>query len=272
MPELPEVEHAARMLRGFLEGRVILHAEASEARVFRGGDRRAFASALCGRKLSRLSRRGKYLLLAFDGGVSVLSHLGMTGKWIRRERARGARPPHSRARLALDDGSVVHYCDPRMFGRIAVHRGKDLDRLPEIRALGPDPLEDGIDPRALVEALARTSRPVKVALMDQRVIAGIGNIQATEALFRARVAPTRPARAITPREAARLAEAIRASVDFTLEATGPGEITYLSEGARVANPFLVYGREGAPCPRCGRPIDTISLGGRASAHCASCQR
>lgn len=272
MPELPEVEHAARMLRGFLMGRLILRAEASPTRVFRGGGRRAFASALRGRKLERLERRGKYLLLSFDGGVGVLSHLGMTGKWIRREGQREGRPLYSRARLMLDDGSVVHYCDPRLFGRITVHRGAELDRLPEIRALGPDPLRDGIDPRALAEALARTSRPVKVALMDQRVIAGVGNIQATEALFRARVAPTRPANRVTTREVARIAEAIRASIAFTLEAAGPDEITYLSEGARVVNPFLVYGREGLPCPRCRRPIDTISLGGRSSAHCASCQR
>lgn len=270
MPELPEVEHAKRCLQRWLTGKTILRAEASRTRVFRGGDPCAFARALRGRTLERIDRRGKYLLLSFDGGVGVMSHLGMTGKWVRREE--GDRLAHSRARLALDDGSVLHYCDPRLFGRIAVHRGVALSELPEIRALGPDPLADGIDPAALHDALEKSSRAVKVALMDQGVLAGVGNIQATEALFRAGVQPARPARSISREEARALAEAIQASIEHTFLINGPDEIAYLHSGGDVENRFLIYDRAGSPCPRCGRRLEKVSLGGRTSAYCPQCQR
>src|SRR4051812_16931597 len=117
MPELPEVEHAARSLSAWLGGVPVARAEAGASRVFRGGHRRAFLRALPGRALQRVERRGKVLLLFFDGDVGLFAHLGMTGKWLRRPASSAEPAPrHSRARLALADGSVVHYCDPRMFG------------------------------------------------------------------------------------------------------------------------------------------------------------
>ena len=269
MPELPEVEHAARCLRRWLHGAVVARAEADASRVFRGGGRRAFVRSLPGRRLQRLERRGKVLLLFFDADVGLLSHLGMSGRWVETEA--GAAPPHSHARLTLEGGRVLHYCDPRMFGRVEVHAGSALLGLPEVRALGPDPLHDGIDAAALHAALKKTGRAVKVALMDQGVLAGVGNIYATEALFRARIHPARAASSLTRREVGRIAEGIEAAMGAVL-AGMKDELAYLSDGAHVENPFLVYDRAGAPCPRCRRALEKLTLGGRTSAFCPRCQR
>jgi formamidopyrimidine-DNA glycosylase len=269
MPELPEVEHAARSLRAWLAGTPVVRAEAAASRVFRDGGRLAFQRTLAGRTLQRVDRRGKVLLLAFDADVGLLSHLGMTGKWVRVDAA--ARPPHSRARLALADGSAVHYCDPRMFGRIALHPATALATLPEVLGLGPDPVLDGIDPGVLHAALARTARAVKVALLDQSVLAGVGNIYATEALFRARVHPAREGRSLSRREVERVAGGLDAVFADALARLG-ADIAYLSEGAHVDNPFLVYDRAGQPCPSCRRALEKATLGGRTSAYCARCQK
>src|SRR5262245_27270285 len=130
MPELPEVEHTARCLRRWLSGAVVARAEAGASPVFRGGGLARFRKELPGRRLEGVERRGKVLLLSFDGDLGLLSHLGMTGRWARRS---GKRPEHSRARLVLGDGSVLDYCDARMFGRIEVHAASALSSLPSVR-------------------------------------------------------------------------------------------------------------------------------------------
>lgn len=270
MPELPEVEFAARALRRWLEGRRVASAQAPPSRIFRGSEREAFLRRLPGTRLTWVERRGKLLLLGFTENVGVLSHLGMTGKWIRVPK--GAPPPsHVRASLELDDGEKVVYRDPRLFGRLAVHPADALLDLPEVRALGPDPLVDGIDPEALHARLARSGRPVKVAIMDQGVIAGIGNIQATEALFRAGLHPARPASSLTLAEVRRLVDAIRASIEDTLVAQGDGDSIVYVEEDRSQDPFRIYGRAGTPCPRCGTPLEKLELGGRTSVFCPRCQ-
>ncbi len=271
MPELPEVEHAARTLRLWLAEGPVVRAWAGPTRVFRAGGRRLFERRLPGRCLASVDRRGKILLLSFDGGVGLLCHLGMTGKWVRRP-ARAPIPAHSHARIELPGGAVLHYCDPRLFGRIEVHSAALLPTLPAVRALGPDPLADGIDAAALHARLTRTARAVKVAIMDQAVLAGVGNIYATEALFQARIHPEREARSLSKREVARLAKGI-AEVLATALATPVEEMAYLSEGGDVENRFLIYDRAGEACPRCRRGIiETTTLGGRTSAYCARCQR
>jgi formamidopyrimidine-DNA glycosylase len=273
MPELPEVEHAARLLRRWLRGRVVRRAEAESTRIFRGSDPARFEAELRGRRLERLERRGKYLLFAFDGDVGLLSHLGMTGKWVRSEP--GEPPPsHSRARLLLDDRRVVHYRDPRLFGQISLHPAGALENLPEIRALGADPVRDGVDPARLGDALGHTRRAVKVALLDGRIVAGVGNIQATEALFRARIHPARPGRSLSAKEVKALARGVEASIELTLARLGGKNAsrpaTYVEED-HSQNPFLVYGRAGSPCPRCGTVLLKMQLGGRGSTYCPRCQ-
>ncbi len=269
MPELPEVEHAARSLRLWLAGAPVVRARAAPTRLFRAGDHRLFEQRLTGRRLDRVERRGKVLLLFFDGDVGLLSHLGMTGRWVLRSPL--DTPAHSHARVELAGGGVVHYCDARLFGRLELHRAAELRDLPVVRALGPDPVLDGIDVAALHARLAGTGRPVKVAIMDQAVLAGIGNIYATEALFRAGIHPAREARSLTRREVVKLAKGIEAALAEVL-AKPAEEIAYLSEGGNVSNPFLIYGRDGEPCPRCGRALGAMGIGGRTSAFCGKCQR
>jgi formamidopyrimidine-DNA glycosylase len=273
MPELPEVEHAAASLRRWLSGDRIVSAEGDRTRLFRGSSREAFERELPGRTLERAQRFGKYVALELDGGLLLLSHLGMSGKWLRRAPDGGttAGPAHSRARLRLESGCVLHYDDTRLFGRLAVLRGASPRDIPEIERLGPDPLRDGIDVDALRARAGESARPIKVLLMDQSVIAGLGNIQVTEALFRAGVHPARPSRSIAREEMAAIAAGIEASLAHALAAIGAGEIAYLSESSSVPNPFLVYGRAGEACPRCGGALEQRAIGGRTSAFCARCQ-
>jgi formamidopyrimidine-DNA glycosylase len=277
MPELPEVEVAARNLRRWAGGRTVRAAEADATRVVRPAGPRALA-ALGGTRVREVDRVGKHLLLTLARGqrvVGLWSHLGMTGKWLRG--ARGAPPPRfSRARLALDDGSVLHYTDMRLFGRLRLVPDARFDDVPELVALGPDPLRDGVDPAKLHARLARVRLPIKVALLDQTIVAGVGNIQSSEACFRARLDPRRPASSLTRAEVGRLARAILASIRYTLARfsaegadAGDGAIVYVEED-RDANPFKVYGREGEACPRGNGRIERIVQAQRSTFFCRGC--
>jgi formamidopyrimidine-DNA glycosylase len=276
MPELPEVEIAARNLRAWALGRRVLSAdaEAKARRIFRPERPRAFTEALAGRRVGEVRRLGKQILIRLEGDqapLGVASHLGMTGKWLRR--ARGEAPPsHSRARLHLDDGATLHYRDPRLFGRLRLVPGADFGAIPELAALGPDPLHEGIDVARLAERLARHRIPVKVALLDQALLPGVGNILASEALFRARVDPRRRANALSRAEVKRLASSVRASIEETIEREAGPEPQYVEEPG-TENPFLVYGREGERCPRCRRAdIVRIVQAQRSTFFCPRCQR
>jgi formamidopyrimidine-DNA glycosylase len=276
MPELPEVEIAARNLRAWSLGRSVVDAQAEEGarRIFRPARPRAFAAAVRGRRVAEIRRVGKQILVRLEGGrdgpLGVISHLGMTGKWLRRE-GREAPPSHSRARLALDDGATLHYRDPRLFGRLRLVPGARFEGVPEVAALGPDPLEAGIDPRRLASAFARRAIPVKVAMLDQRLLPGVGNIQASEALFRARIDPRRPARDLAPRDVKRLGEAVLASVREAIAREEGPEPSYVEE-AGAPNPFAVYAREGERCPRCRRAeIRRVVQAARSTFFCPRCQ-
>ncbi len=274
MPELPEVEFAARCLRRWARGRCVeaVRLDPRATRIFRPATPAAFARALRGARIEDVRRIGKHLLVTLERGgapLGLLSHLGMTGKWLRGPD--GAAPPrHTRARLRLDDGRVLHYQDLRLFGRLRLVPGARFEDVPELAALGPDPLAEGIDVARLAAALARTRLPVKVKLLDQRLLPGVGNIHAGEACFRARIDPRRPARSLTRAEVKRLAGGILASFHLTLDAERGPEITYVEEGG--ANPFLVYAREGERCPRCGREaIRRVVQAGRSTFFCPRCQ-
>lgn len=275
MPELPEVEIAARNLRRWAVGRRVESVEAEPAarRLFRPASRRAFAAALAGARVAAVDRRGKQILVALEaaaGPLGLVSHLGMTGKWVRRSGGEPG-PSHSRARLSLDDGSVLHYRDPRLFGRLRLVPGGRFDEVPEVAALGPDPLIDGVDPARLAARLARIGRPVKVALLDQALLAGVGNIQASESLFRARVDPRRRARSLSRAEVGRLARAVEASVREAIRRQEGPEIAYVEEPG-APNPFRVYDRAGEPCPRCRRGrIRRLVQAQRSTYFCPRCQ-
>lgn len=273
MPELPEVEHYKRFLDRVLVGRQVARAEADPTPLLKGKTTpKLFAEKLAGRTAKCVERNGKLLIVRFDEHVVLVSHLGMSGKWSLR-KADEETPPRSRARLFLDDGHVLDDVDTRMLGRLEVLSDHELARRDDLRSTGLDPLRDGLDPHRLGALFGKTSRPIKVVLMDASVIAGIGNIQATEALFRAGIHPKRPASSLAPNEIAALAEGILATIEHTLAAQAhEDEIIYLSEkkaGAR--NPFLIYGRVGKPCPRCGAKIAAVSIAARTSAYCPRCQ-
>jgi formamidopyrimidine-DNA glycosylase len=195
----------------------------------------------------------------------------MTGKWLRR-REDEPPPRFSRLRLHLDDSHVLHYCDLRLFGRFRLVPGGRFAALPELAGLGPDPLRDGIDPAALHARLARTRRPVKVALMDQSLLAGVGNIYASEALFRARIDPRRRASTLSAREASAIARAIVLSMRHAITRQMSPEIVYVEEPGSK-NPFRVYDRAGERCPRCRKePLRRIVQAQRSTFFCPRCQR
>ncbi|MBI3180562.1 MAG: bifunctional DNA-formamidopyrimidine glycosylase/DNA-(apurinic or apyrimidinic site) lyase [Myxococcales bacterium] len=267
MPELPEVEVTRRNLERWLSGRRVIRAEAERTRTFRGSRPELFEE-LRGRLLWA-SRRGKYLLLEFEGGRGLLVHLGMTGKLVKRQL--GTKEPHSRARLVLDDGEVVHLLDTRLFARIEAAPAKGLRELPAIAALGIDALEDGLTPKKLEQAIGDSRQDLKVALMDQSRIAGLGNLHAAEALFRAGLHPARKPASLSKEEWRRLCRAIRDGISFAIERETAEEMEYVEEPG-AENPFTVYGRGGEPCLRCGKTVRSITQGGRTTYFCPSCQR
>ena len=275
MPELPEVEIAGRNLSRWAQGRriVAVATDPRALRIFRPGSRAAFARALAGATLVSVDRRGKHLLVTLTAGagrpVGLWSHLGMTGKWVLRAGS-DPSPPHARVRLDLDDGRALHYLDPRLFGRQRIVPGADFGALPELAALGPDPVHDGIDPARLGERLRATRRPVKVALLDQAVLAGVGNIHASESLFAARIDPRRRGGSLDEGEVRRLARAIAASLRRGIESQDGPEIAYVEEGGE--NPFRVYARDGERCPRCrSERIRRVVQAQRSTFHCPRCQ-
>jgi len=275
MPELPEVEIAARNLRRWAIGRRIERVETDPRarRIFRPARPAALARALTGARVEGVGRVGKNLLLRLDRAGAPLglhSHLGMTGKWVRRD-AGAPGPPHSRLQLALDDGAVLHYRDMRLFGRLRLVPGARFGEVPEVAALGPDPLAAPVDTDRLGAALARSGQPVKVRLMDQRVLAGVGNIYASEACFRARIDPRRKARSLSRAEVRRLAGAVVTAMKEGIARQESPEIAYVEEGGE--NPFLVYAREGEPCPRRdGGRIRRMVQAQRSTYFCTRCQR
>jgi formamidopyrimidine-DNA glycosylase len=267
MPELPEVEISSRQLRSWLKGHRIVSARAEKSRVIRGQAPQRFAS-LAGHRLQEIERLGKWMVLLFDKGEGLVSHLGMTGKWIRRASDKPG-PSHVRATLELDDGNAVDYRDPRLFGRLVRGKQESLHKLAALRALGPDPLA-GIDVDRLLERFLRTRRSLKEVLMDQKTLAGLGNIHVSESLHRAKLDPRRPGATMTRAEAARLAKAIDKSLRTAIKNyDSPEPITYVEEGGE--NRFLVYDRAGDPCFTCGTAIVRIVQGGRSTFFCPHCQ-
>lgn len=266
MPELPEVEMARRRLSRWCQRDDVVRVEVDKSRVARGSPLQAF-KRLRGR-VGPVRRHGKQLALAFEKGGTLLSHLGMTGKWVVRPV--GVPVAHSRARLVLRSGKAVHYVDPRMFGLLEVASAAQVEAA--FARLGPDLLLEPVTGKTLKARLADTARPLKVALLDQARVAGLGNIHATEALFRSRLAPTRVARSLSESEWARLARGIRDALKYALALDDAhGDVEYLEEG-RLKNPFLVYGRNGLPCRRCRRPIRSFTQAGRTTYECPFCQR
>ncbi len=273
MPELPEVEIARRSLERWLVGRPIARASATPGKPLRGLTPAEVSRALSGRTVRRVERRGKHLLWDLGAGQGAHLHLGMTGKLVRREGKEPA-PPYARVSLDLSDGSRVHLVDPRRFGRFELGPLDALRASPTLRELGPDAWDEAPTAELLRERLAGSRREIKVSLLDQRRIAGLGNIQASESLFRARLSPFARADELSPADWRRLAKGIHDALSYALGAEGKGardrDIRYVEEPG-APNPFLVYGRAGEPCPRCGGPIRQEVQRQRSTYLCPVCQ-
>lgn len=261
MPELPEVETVRRALAFALEGRRIARVRVRK-RSLRVPLPRGFEQRLAGRRVLAVDRRAKFLLVRLDGHDILVAHLGMSGRMRLFRAPLPAPEKHDHVEIETDDGTVLRFNDPRRFGLMALVAERDLDRHPWFRALGPEPLADDFDGAVLARRLAGRKTALKIALMDQRVVAGIGNIYACEALFRARLSPTRRAGTVKGPRAEELARAIRAVLMSAIAAGGSslrdhrqpsGELGYFQHR------FAVYDREGRPCPGCD--CDAAGTGG-----------
>lgn len=268
MPELPEVEFARGCLERWLVGRTLTRVTSQPGtRVLRESSARALA-ALTGHRVDAVERRGKWLLWHLSEGAGLLAHLGMTGRFVRRAPD-ASSSPHARATFAVDDARI-ELVDQRMFGRLLPGSVEALTAHRVWREQGPDALGTAWSAARLKEALGPSRSPVKVALMDQTKLAGLGNIQATEALWRAGVHPRTEARALEDAQRTRLVKAILWTLERTLADLSGDEIVYVEESPET-NPFLVYGREGQPCPRCGTTLVKDTIAGRTTTWCPSCQ-
>lgn len=273
MPELPEVESVRRRLAPVLEGRRFQHVAISDARLTRPFDPDDVARELDGERVAAVDRRGKYLIFRFESGRALLIHLRMTGSLRHAPAESLPDDPHRRAVVRLDDGSDVAYRDVRRFGTWLLLEPDQVASYIEER-VGPEPLEASFRARDLAASLEHRRAPVKAAILDQRTLAGVGNIYADEALWRARIHPLREARSLDGPEIQALHRSIRRALERGIARQGSTLRDYaLPDGGPggMQHEFKVYGRTGEPCDRCGTPIEKIRVAGRGTWYCPACQ-
>lgn len=299
MPELPEVETVMRGLAAVLDGRRIARAETTRPDM-RWPFPEGLARRLTGATVTGLRRRGKYILARLDTGESLLIHLGMSGRLVARPMAgprvpwmgptgrfsdaRGHnQPPEAHEHLVMEteDGTRIGFVDPRRFGCVDLMPTAAEESHKLLAGLGPEPLEDGFTPAALSAALAGKRTPIKAALLDQKVVAGLGNIYVAEALFRAGISPQRLAHTVPGKRAERLVPAIKAVLEEAIGAGGSSLRDYVradGELGRFQDRFAVYDREGQPCPLCPglsegcKGVQRIVQSGRSTFWCPRTQR
>jgi formamidopyrimidine-DNA glycosylase len=285
MPELPEVETVRRGLAPYLVGKRIAKAKAKRADL-RFPFPKHFAKRLEGRRVEALTRRAKYLLAELDDGNIWVTHLGMTGRWsisgLKQQPgdfyyAEPPDPKHTHVVIEMAEGARLEFNDPRRFGYMDLIARNAFDAHPWFKNLGPEPLGDTFSAPYLAEAFAGKKANVKAALLDQRVVAGLGNIYVVEALHRAGIAPTRAAGSTSEQRLEKLAPAIRAVLEEAIEAGGSTLNDYASVDGRPGGfqqRFRVYDREGAKCftPKCGGAIERAVHSGRSTFWCPQCQR
>jgi formamidopyrimidine-DNA glycosylase len=273
MPELPEVETVRRGLAPVLEGRTLDRVEIADPRLTRPHDEHEVAAELEGERVALVDRRGKYLIVRFESGRALLVHLRMTGSFLHAPEGDLPADPHRRAVVRLDDGSDVAYRDVRRFGTWLLLEPAEVDAYIDTK-VGQEPLADAYKAKHLAERLEGRRAPIKAAILDQRTVAGVGNIYADEALWRARIHPLTPAQSLDPQAVSALYRAIREALRAGIRRQGSTLRDYRrpdgSEGG-AQHEFKVYGRGGEPCDRCGTPIDKIRVAGRGTWYCPSCQ-
>lgn len=276
MPELPEVETVRRGLAMALEGKRLSRVEVRRPDLRRPFPER-FAERLKGRRIASFRRRAKYLLLGLDSGEDWLIHLGMSGRMLVGQGWPNELDAHDHVVIGAEDGTVVRFNDARRFGVMDLIAAGETETHPLIKGIGPEPLDAAFDGRTLAARLKGKAAPIKAALLDQRVVAGIGNIYASEALFRAGISPTRKAGTVQGERAEKLMAAVKAVLSEAIKAGGSslrdhrqtsGELGYFQHS------FKVYGKDGKPCPVCRSKtgIRHLVQSGRSTFYCAKCQR
>ena len=279
MPELPEVETVMRGLQLRLEGRVLRRA------VARRPDMRwplppGLVATLTGARVSGFRRRAKYILMRLDSGWSVLIHLGMSGRMLVEPVGRNEITLHEHIELETDDGWRVGFVDPRRFGSVDLIETDREDSHRLLAELGPEPLSDAFSVKVLDTALAGKRTPIKAALLDQKIVAGLGNIYVCEALFRAGISPLRLASSVPGARSKRLVPAIKATLTEAIAAGGSSLRDYVQPDGELGyfqHAWKVYGREGEPCPACPGPpgcagVRRIVQSGRSTFYCPRTQR
>ena len=287
MPELPEVETVRRGLAPHLVGRRLLRVSARRPDL-RFPLPEGFVQRLTGARVIELARRGKYMLAPLDRDETLVMHLGMTGRFAVEAEglseepgefalAAPADPKHAHIVFETDAGGVLTYFDARRFGFMDLVDTANLDSHPRFAAMGPEPLGNAFDADYLARVFAGRRQGAKTLLLDQSVVAGLGNIYVCEALHRARLSPLRPAGEIGPRPRAALVRSIRAVLEEAIEAGGSTLRDYASVDGGMGyfqHDFQVYGREGQACvtARCRGVVARVVQGGRSTFHCPVCQR
>jgi formamidopyrimidine-DNA glycosylase len=279
MPELPEVETIRRGLIPVLSGHRLIQV------VARRGDLRVplpmnFTVRLSGRQVQVLRRRAKYLLLDLDGGETLIVHMGMSGRFTvyrHGDTTRSGEGKHDHVIFETEEGYRIVFTDHRRFGLMLLENTMQLEKHKLFAGLGPEPLDESFNSTALNAALRGKRAPIKAALLDQRVIAGLGNIYVCEALFRARISPKRLAASVAGVRAARLVPAIKDVLEAAVKAGGSTLRDYAQTDGELGyfqHHFLVYDREGLACVRkgCGGTIRRIVQSGRSTFYCPVCQR
>jgi formamidopyrimidine-DNA glycosylase len=279
MPELPEVETVMRGLQLRLEGRILKHAVARRADM-RWPLPPGLVAALTGARVAGFRRRAKYILMRLDSGWSVLIHLGMSGRMLVEPVGRNDITLHEHIELETDDGWRVGFVDPRRFGSVDLIETDREDQHKLLAGLGPEPLDDAFSPPVLDAALAGKKTPIKAALLDQKIVAGLGNIYVCEALFRAGISPLRQAHTIPGARSRRLVPAIKETLTEAIAAGGSSLRDYVQTNGELGyfqHAWKVYGREGLPCPACQSDetcdgVRRIVQSGRSTFYCARKQR
>jgi formamidopyrimidine-DNA glycosylase len=287
MPELPEVETVVRQLEPEVEGHRIELLEVLDERWSRPVPSQKLGNAVSGGVIEHLGRRGKYILMGLDGARTLVMHLRMTGNLVLREgeemldpsegrrlyeSERSTEERHLRARFVLDDGRELWFTDPRRFGEAFLLPDDQLET--RFAKLGVEPLSPEFTAQALGEMAVGRTAPLKSFLLDQSGVAGVGNIYADEALFRAELHPLSPAGSMKPEHLEALRDAVVAALAAGIDAGGSSIDDYRDargEKGAMQNEFLVHTREGEDCPRCGATIARIVVGGRSTYFCPSCQ-
>ena len=273
MPELPEVETIRAQLGPAVEGRTLDSLEVLDPRWCAPAEPTEVSAAVSGRRVERLRRRGKYLSWQLEGDVHLVMHLRMTGSLLLGAPGEGTRP-HERVRMCFDEGPLVLFCDPRRFGTGIVLVGSEAHERYYAARLGVEPLEPAFTAEALRALAAGRRAPVKAFLLSQERIAGVGNIYADEALFRARIHPLRPVGTLSQRQLGDLRDAVVESLEAGIDARGATIDDFRhADGGRGSfqDSFLVHRRAGEPCPRCGRPVVKLRAAGRGTYVCERCQ-